>query len=204
MRIFSSSFLRNASLILVDIQNDFLQSGALSVPHANEIIPLINQLQKCFEHTVATKDWHCENHISFLNNDNLKGWPKHCIQNTWGAEFPKDLNIEKVRAVFLKGQDKNEDSYSGFYNDSEKKKTTGLLEYLRSNSIYTVFVVGLTLDFCVKQTIIDAHHLGFQSYLITDATKSISPFPELIITELKNIGILTCLASDIFDNLDLT
>ncbi|UPA11578.1 nicotinamidase (plasmid) [Borrelia parkeri] len=202
-RIPFSFNLKKAALILVDIQNDFLESGTLSVPQGNEIIPLVNQLQKCFEHIVATKDWHCENHVSFLSNANCKGWPKHCVKNTWGAEFPKDLNIDKVKSVFLKGQDENYDSYSGFYDDSNKKKSTGLLDYLQFNGIDAVFIVGLALDFCVKETIIDAHNLGFQSYLITDATRSISSFPELIIMELKKLGILTCLARDIFNNFSL-
>ncbi|WP_283848869.1 nicotinamidase [Borrelia puertoricensis] len=195
--------LKKAALILVDIQNDFLESGTLSVPQGNEIIPLINQLQKYFEHIVATKDWHCENHVSFLSDSNCQGWPKHCVKNTWGAEFPKDLNIDKVKAVFLKGQDENYDSYSGFYDDSCKKKLTGLLDYLQFNGIDAVFIVGLALDFCVKETIIDAHNLGFRSYLITDATRSISSFPELIIMELEKLGILTCLARDIFNNFSL-
>ncbi|ANA43897.1 nicotinamidase [Borrelia hermsii] len=197
---FSHLTLKNVALVLIDIQNDFLESGALSVPHGNDIIPLVNQLQNCFEHIVATKDWHCENHISFLSDTNCRGWPKHCVQNTWGAEFPKDLDVKKVKAVFLKGQDRNYDSYSGFYDDSSKKKSTGLLDYLQSNAIDTVFMVGLALDFCVKETIIDAYNLGFQSYLVTDATKSISSFPELIIMELEKLGILTCLVRDILNN----
>ncbi|AYE36916.1 pyrazinamidase (plasmid) [Borrelia turcica IST7] len=199
----SNLILQNATLILVDIQNDFLESGALPVPSGSEIIPLINHLQTCFNHVVATKDWHCENHISFSSINN-KGWPKHCVQGTWGAEFPKSLNVEKIKAVFLKGQNKNSDSYSGFYNDSDKKESTGLFNYLKSNEINTVFIAGLALDFCVKETIIDAYKLGLQSYLIIDATRSISPFPDLVIQDLRDLGILTCLSKNIFDNSSLS
>ncbi|UPA17394.1 nicotinamidase (plasmid) [Borrelia coriaceae] len=200
--IFNPTF-KHSALILVDIQNDFLEAGSLPVPQGDKIIPLINQLQHCFEHIVATKDWHPENHISFSNHANHKAWPKHCIQNTWGSEFPKNLNIEKIKAVFLKGQNKNYDSYSGFYDDSNKKNKTGLFHYLHSNAIDTVFVVGLALDYCVRETIIDAHNLKFQSYLITDVTKSISHYPELIILKLQKLGILTCLAKDILNNFKL-
>ncbi len=196
-KILSRFILKNTALIIVDVQNDFLELGNLSVPQSNKIIPLVNQLQNYFEYIVATKDWHCENHVSFLSDVNDKGWPKHCIRNTWGAEFPKDLNVEKIRKIFLKGQDRNCDSYSGFYNDFSKKRPTGLFNYLKSKLVYTVFVVGLTLDFCVRETIIDAYNLGFQSYLVIDATKSISPFPEIIIKELKKFGILICSSKDI-------
>ncbi|QMU99870.1 isochorismatase family protein (plasmid) [Borrelia sp. A-FGy1] len=195
----SNLVLQKATLILVDIQNDFLESGTLPVPGGNQIIPLINNIQTCFNNIVATKDWHCENHISFTNSINNKGWPRHCVQGTWGAEFPKDLNVKKIKAVFLKGQNKNYDSYSGFYNDFDKKESTGLSYYLKSNSINTVFIAGLALDFCVKETIIDAYKLGFQSYLITDATRSISLSPDIVIQDLKRFDILTCLSKNIFD-----
>ncbi|WAZ85778.1 hypothetical protein [Borrelia miyamotoi] len=55
---FANSILKHSALILVDIQNDFLELGALPVPNGNEIIPLANQLQICFEYIIATKDWH--------------------------------------------------------------------------------------------------------------------------------------------------
>ncbi|UGQ17785.1 isochorismatase family protein [Borrelia sp. RT1S] len=191
--------LKNSALILVDIQNDFLESGTLPVPQSNEIIPLLNQLQSCFVHVVATKDWHCKNHISFLSKKNNKGWPEHCIRNTWGSNFPNDLNTEKIKAVFFKGQNEYSDSYSGFYDDHTKSIQTSLLTYLRSNSIDTVFVAGLALDLCVKATIIDAHSLGLRSYLVVDAVRGTSPSPKVTIQELKQLGISTCTSKDILN-----
>src|ERR1051325_2803567 len=84
------------ALIVVDVQNDFLPGGALAVPRGDEIIPLVNQLQKQFELVVATQDWHPRNHGSFAANHPgkkpgdrimLEGieqilWPIHCVQNT--------------------------------------------------------------------------------------------------------------------------
>ena len=37
------------TLLLVDIQNDFLPTGALPVPEGDQIVPLVNQLQKKFD-----------------------------------------------------------------------------------------------------------------------------------------------------------
>ncbi|WKC58590.1 isochorismatase family protein [Borrelia sp. P9F1] len=122
----------------------------------------------------------------------------NCIQNTWGPDFPSTLHDEKIQAIFLQGQNKNYDSYSGFYNDHGKKKQTGLLHYLKFNSIHTVFITGLALDFCVKATAIDAHNLRFRSYLVPDAVQGISPRPEATIQELKKLGILPCTSKDIF------
>ena len=53
------------ALILVDLQNDFLPGGALAVPHADEVIPLADELQRRFDLVVATKDWHPSDHGSF-------------------------------------------------------------------------------------------------------------------------------------------
>lgn len=69
--------LRNSStkaLILVDIQNDFCENGALAVPNASEILPLINRLRNTelykWSVIVLTQDWHPTNHASFGSNNN--------------------------------------------------------------------------------------------------------------------------------------
>ncbi|ACN52839.1 pyrazinamidase/nicotinamidase (plasmid) [Borreliella valaisiana VS116] len=48
---------------------------------------MINQLQNYFKNILATKDWHCKNHISFLSNENGGIWPIHCVKNTWGIKI---------------------------------------------------------------------------------------------------------------------
>jgi nicotinamidase/pyrazinamidase len=53
------------ALIVVDVQNDFCEGGALAVNGASEIVPIINELMPKFDMVVATKDWHPEGHGSF-------------------------------------------------------------------------------------------------------------------------------------------
>ncbi len=74
----------------------------MPVSNSNEIISLINQLQNYFKNIIATKDWHCKNHVSFSNNKNGGIWPEHCVKNTWGSEFPNDLNTKRIKKFFLK------------------------------------------------------------------------------------------------------
>lgn len=61
------------ALIIVDVQNDFCQGGSLEVKQANEIFPLINEITqdyaKFFKVRILTKDWHPEEHISFIGNN---------------------------------------------------------------------------------------------------------------------------------------
>ena len=175
------------ALIIVDIQNDFTKGGALEVPNGNDVIPLINKLQTSFDLIVATQDWHPANHKSFASNHagrkvfekiSLNGldqvlWPDHCIQGTKGAEFHKDLETNKIEAIFRKGMDPEIDSYSGFY-DNGHRKNTGLSGYLRERKVKSVYVCGLAGDYCVFFTAKDSLHEGFDTYVIEDACRSIS------------------------------
>ena len=56
------------TLILVDIQNDFLPGGALAVPEGDVIVPIVNRLLPRFDLVVATQDWHPADHGSFAAN----------------------------------------------------------------------------------------------------------------------------------------
>lgn len=175
------------ALLLIDIQNDFIPGGALAVPGGNEIITVINELQQHFDLVTATQDWHPRNHKSFAGNhtgkntfdlielDGLKQvlWPDHCVQGTEGAEFSKELNMNKVEAIFRKGTDIEIDSYSGFY-DNGHRKTTGLADYLRGKEVKDVYVAGLAADYCVYYTALDSLREGFTTYIIEDAVRAIS------------------------------
>lgn len=174
------------ALIIVDVQNDFLPGGALAVDKGYQVIPTINQLQDKFELVVATQDWHPAEHKSFASQHegrsvfeeiNLNGlpqvlWPDHCVQETKGAAFSSDLDQKRIEAISRKGMEINIDSYSGFF-DNGKKKATGLGAYLKGRGVTSVYVAGLAADYCVYFTALDALDLGFESSIITDATKAI-------------------------------
>lgn len=175
-----------SALIIVDVQNGFTPNGNLAVVHSDEIIPSINQLAKYFKNIVLTQDWHPENHISFAENHTGKQayetieldygtqvlWPSHCVQGTPDADFHPDLEITTAQLIIRKGFHSQIDSYSAFM-EADHKTSTGLAGYLRERGIDTVYMVGIATDFCVAWTAIDASKLGFQSYVIADATKGI-------------------------------
>jgi len=195
---------KNSALIIVDVQNDFLEKGALEVKNSNPIVPVINILQNKFSHIIATQDWHPANHKSFASQHknksigefiDLKGinqilWPDHCIQNTYGSEFSKDLNLEKVEKIVRKGSNPEIDSYSGFL-ENDKKTKTELDDYLKSQNIDTVYICGLASDYCVKFTTLDALNFGYKTYLIEDATKAVNLSPndhEKAVEEMNQKG----------------
>lgn len=186
-KILPMQFSQDTALLLVDIQNDFCAGGSLEVPQANEIIPVINKLLPLFQHRVATQDWHPASHKSFAANHpwrkpgqviELNGleqvlWPIHCVQESFGAEFHKELNTEALEHIVQKGTDNEIDSYSGFF-DNGRKKSTNLHNLLQDLGVLKVYVVGLATDYCIKFTALDAKSLGYETYLIQDACKAVN------------------------------
>ena len=156
------------ALIIVDVQKDFCQGGALAVKDGDAVVPVINELQKRFDLVFATQDWHPRGHKSFavehgrrpgevisLNGLDQILWPIHCVQDTPGAEFHPDLNRERWTAVVQKGTDPCLDSYSGFF-DNARRKATGLTQHLKDAGVDEVCVTGLATDYCVKFPALDA------------------------------------------------
>lgn len=176
------------ALIVVDIQNDFLEGGSLAVPQGNEVIPVINELIRNggYDLIVATQDWHPTDHKSFaaqhpgkkefevidLNGLQQVLWPVHCVQGSFGGEFHKELYANPIEAVFRKGMDPEIDSYSGFY-DNGKRKATGLLGFLKDRGVTEIDVAGLATDFCVNFTANDALDAGFETTIIEEGSRPI-------------------------------
>lgn len=173
------------ALILVDIQNDFCPGGSLAVREGDQIVPVVNELQKHFDLIVATKDWHPIGHSSF---ETL--WPPHCVQGTPGAEFVPTLDTARIARTFLKGTDLAVDSYSGFF-DNEHLRSTGLGDYLKAQGITDVTIVGLATDYCVKFTALDALQLGFHTTVVRDACRGVEVSPgdtERALAEMQQAG----------------
>jgi nicotinamidase/pyrazinamidase len=174
------------ALIIVDMQNDFVQGGALPVSGGDELAPIINAYQAMFDLVVATQDWHPANHGSFAANykgkkpgeiielDGLSQvlWPIHCVQDTSGADFVPGLSRDKWAAIFQKGIDPEVDSYSGFF-DNGRRRSTGLGQFLKKQNVTAVYVAGLATDYCVKFTVLDAKALGFATVLVDDACRGV-------------------------------
>jgi nicotinamidase/pyrazinamidase len=175
------------ALILVDIQNDFVPGGALAVEEGGQIVPIVNRLQSHFDLVVATQDWHPPDHGSFATSHpgkkpgdmiELDGlpqilWPVHCVQNTVGAAFVPALEMKQVAEVFQKGTDPRIDSYSSFF-DNGHRKATGLGDFLKARRVTAVYIAGLTTDYCVKFSALDAIQLGFKTYVIEEACRGVN------------------------------
>jgi nicotinamidase/pyrazinamidase len=173
-------------LLVVDLQNDFMPGGALAVARGDEIVPIANRLARLFTHVVLTQDWHPLEHISFAANHAGRKpfeymtlpygeqvmWPVHCVQETPGAAFHRDVDIPHARAIIRKGHHQHVDSYSAFV-EADHATPTGLTGYLRETGVKRVWCCGLATDFCVAWSSLDARAAGFDVMVIEDATRAI-------------------------------
>ena len=191
------------TLVIIDVQNDFLKNGSLEVPSGNEVIEPINQIMKNYELVVATKDWHPLNHVSFASNhpgkkigdvikvDDLDQvlWPDHCVQKSKGSDFPETLNYEKINKVFCKGINSQIDSYSGFY-DNAKIRSTGLSDYLKAKNVTSIDFVGLVTEYCVKFSVLDSIDENFKTRVILKGIKGINiKESNKALNEMKSKGV---------------
>ena len=104
-----------SALIVVDVQNCFIDGGTLPVKGGAEVVPVINKLAASFENIVVTQDWHTPGHASFASawSDGIAFsavqfaygpqtlWPDHCVQGTPGAAFHPSLLVDKAEVVVI-------------------------------------------------------------------------------------------------------
>jgi nicotinamidase/pyrazinamidase len=165
------------ALLVTDFQNDFTPGGALAVEGGDEIAAPINRLADRFDLVVATRDWHPPDHGSFLGvevdperwegTDPPSIWPVHCVAGTEGAELHPDLDRVKLDFVLDKGQDPDSQGYSSFHG-------SGLAELLREHGVDRLYVTGLTTDYCVKNSVLDALREGFEVVVVEDAIRAVN------------------------------
>lgn len=186
--------------ILVDLQMDFTEvcKGSLPVPGTDfEYVDEMNYaLQKLMDDgipIIASMDWHPEDHMSFKENGGI--WPRHCVQNTNGAELVI-LNgfIGKFYQIF-KGMDPKYDSYSAFKDDGGKG--TGLLDYLLTNEITDLIIFGLATDYCVKATVLDAIKNHFNVEFVKNLSKGVAKeTTHAAIEEMREAGAKISIYAD--------
>jgi nicotinamidase/pyrazinamidase len=177
----------NAALIVVDVQKDFCEGGALAASHT---LSLLEPLKQCIETArrvgaliVFTKDWHPDEHSSFQKN--AGPWPAHCVAGSAGAELMPPLEAEQSDVVIQKGMDVNGAGYSGF-------AATGLTRKLRELGVQSVGVCGIATEYCVRATALDAVKARFETVVLTDLIRAVveSAAPK-ILDELRTAGVKT-------------
>jgi nicotinamidase/pyrazinamidase len=161
------------ALVVVDVQNDFADpAGSLSVAGADKVIDVVNAeiaaAKAAGAAVIYTQDWHPPHTPHFATEGGP--WPVHCVAGTWGAELHPRLIVNGPAVHKATGQ---EDGYSGFtmrHAVTGREAPTGLNDVLRELGVKRVVIAGLALDYCVKETALDAVELGYETLVLRDAT----------------------------------
>ena len=160
------------TLLVVDVQNDFLPGGSLAVPDGDAVVPVLNQCIALFGGKqlpiFASRDWHPADHCSFHAQGGP--WPPHCVAGSTGAAFAPGLKLPTGTTVISKADSREHDAYSAFGG-------TDLDAQLTAAGIKRLFVGGLATDYCVLQTTLDALTLGYEVVLLSDAMRAVDVAP---------------------------
>ena len=177
---------KNATaLLVIDVQNDFMEGGSLAIADASHILPAVNERIASGDYAVvvATQDMHPENHSSF------GVWPVHCVQFTRGADLHAGLAKDRIDVLWRKGMDRAVDSYGAFFDNAGHP--SNLADFLRARGITAVDVVGLATDYCVGNTALQAAPL-FKTRVLLPACKGVGIDPKDIpamLTKLRQAGV---------------
>lgn len=159
----------------------------MAVKGGDEVVPKLNNVIDAFDRiglpVFFTRDWHPSDHISFKSQGGR--WPPHCIQGTPGAEFYPGLKIPPSSSVISKGNKQSVEAYSGFQG-------TDLGQRLKASGVDEVLIGGLTTDYCVKETALDALHAGFKVGVIEDGVRAVDlAFGDgaMALGELRKAGV---------------
>ncbi|MEO8815813.1 MAG: isochorismatase family protein [Mycobacterium sp.] len=165
------------ALIICDVQNDFCEGGAVPVAGAAAVTRAISRYLRTsdsgghYDHVVATQDCHVDPGGHFSDHpDYVSSWPPHCVAGSPGADFPPELDTDRVEAVFCKG------AYSAAYSGFEGADDDGipLGDWLRGHGVDAVDVVGIATDYCVRQTAADAARAGFVTRVLPELTAGVA------------------------------
>ena len=172
---------------LIDVQPTFMPGGELAVPDGDAVVAPINRLLAGpFQHAFATQDWHPPGHISFASSHPGHApfediavaygrqtlWPDHAMQESDNAAIHPRIAQARIAAIIRKGTYRHIDSYSAFF-ENDRATPTGLDGWLRSRGVRRLFLCGLATDYCVAWSAEDAAGLGYETYVVEDASRGI-------------------------------
>jgi nicotinamidase/pyrazinamidase len=183
------------ALLVIDVQNDFCEGGALAVSGGAAVAGKISKFLETSQYdlVIASRDWHSpignnSGHFADVGSEpNYKStWPVHCVAETDGAAYHPNLNTELVGEHIFKGQGEN--GYSIFEGATSSGQS--FAELLKTHQIDEVDVVGIATDHCVLASALDSKNHGLKVRVISSLTAGVSEVTtEAAIDQMIDSGI---------------
>jgi nicotinamidase/pyrazinamidase len=166
------------ALVVVDVQNDFTESGPFSLTGNDAIARRIGAFVASHRHlydlVITTQDWHIEPGEHFVKH------PVHCVAGSAGAALDPELDIgagatftDLVDLQLYKGQ--YGDDYSGFAAAAPDGEGEALPVLLQRAGVDRIDVCGFAEDGCVAATVRDGLTGGYRVRLVNDLSGASSP-----------------------------
>lgn len=181
------------ALLIVDVQNDFTEGGALAVSGGDAVASAVSAFLQAhasdYDLIIASRDWHSavgDNGGHFSEQpDFVDSWPVHCVAGTQGAEYDPLLRTEVITHHVRKGQ--GVPAYSMFEGTTDEGDTVAAV--LTAAGAIHADVVGIATDHCVRATGLDAVAHGVRVRILTDLVAGVAPEPsEAALAELAHAG----------------
>lgn len=180
------------ALLVVDVQRDFCQGGALAAEGGDAILPALNarieDARRAGLPVYASRDWHprVTKHFQEYGGE----WPVHCVQGTEGAAFHPGLALPSDALVISKGDDPDHPGYSAF--DGQTAEGRSFVDDLRARGVDRLIVTGIATDYCVKASALDARREGLEVVVPLDAVTGIDVHQgdvERALKEMREAGV---------------
>ncbi|WP_298865643.1 isochorismatase family protein [uncultured Microbacterium sp.] len=189
------------ALLIVDVQNDFTEGGALAVTGGDAVASGVSAFLA--EHAgdyaaiIASRDWHDadgDNGGHFSSDpDYVDTWPVHCVAGTDGAAYDPLLVTDAVTHHVRKGQ--GVPAYSMFEGNTEQGETVG--DVLAAHGVTDADVVGIATDHCVRASALDAVAHGVHVRILTDLVAGVGEeSSQAALAELAHAGAELALSSE--------
>jgi nicotinamidase/pyrazinamidase len=169
------------ALVIIDVQNDFTEGGALGVEGGAAVAAAITEHLR--EHpddyavVIASRDWHDPDNdngghfASAGEPDFVSTWPRHCMAGTEGAEYHPAIDTGLIDIHVRKGQ--GVPAYSIFEGTTDDGR--GIVVALDELGITDVDVVGIATDYCVRASALDALAAGRRVRVLTHLVAGVAP-----------------------------
>jgi nicotinamidase/pyrazinamidase len=189
--------MTHRALIVVDVQNDFVEGGSLAVTGGREVASRISDHlaghADDYVAVVASRDWHDPDntngghfHEPGSDPDYVTTWPAHCVSTAHGSDYAPELDQRRITHHVRKGM--GVPAYSAFEGVTDDGHH--LTELLRERSVTDVDVVGLATDHCVRATALDARANGFAVRVLKGLHAGVAPeTSESAIAEMAAAGV---------------
>jgi nicotinamidase/pyrazinamidase len=169
------------ALLIIDVQNDFTEGGALGVDGGDAVAAGITSYLQAhpdrYDVVIASRDWHDgDNHngghfATDAEPDYVETWPVHCVSGTPGAEYDPGLDERLIDVHVRKGQGRP--AYSIFEGTAEDDAAFDSV--LDRYGVTDVDVAGIATDYCVRASALDALHAGHRVRVLTDLVAGVAP-----------------------------